>query len=368
VKHYIFVGCDSHEKTLVNKIAENNGPMETKKFGANRAGRQKLMEYLRERREGAGMAEVVVAYEASGHGFILCDELRKAGFQCHVLAPTKIERSSKQKRNKNDDRDAERLLDIVRGHYLAGTKLPAVWIPDQETRDDREPVRARQDLSDKQTTVKTQIQMLLKRNGLEKPEGIGSTWTKRYRQWLEGISQGEGNRTGMRQTLKSLLRQLQFLEQEIQQMDQVMKQVAERRRPIVEELMKEQGIGLMTALKYATDISDFRRFRRGRQVGAYFGLVPSSSESGENHDRKGHITREGSPSARKVLCQATWSRVRHDKQEREVYRRLVAKNPKKKKIALVACMRRLAVRLWHIGLQAQLRAEARAIQCAGQHA
>jgi transposase len=60
---------------------------------------------------------VVVAYEASSHGFILCDELRAAGFLCHVLAPTKIERSIKQKRNKNDDRDAERLLDIVRGHY-----------------------------------------------------------------------------------------------------------------------------------------------------------------------------------------------------------------------------------------------------------
>jgi len=36
----------------------------------------------------------------------------------------------------------------------------------------------------------------------------------------------------------------------------------------------------------------------------------------------------------------------------------VARNPKKKKIALVACMRRLAVRLWHIGFQAQLKMEA----------
>jgi transposase len=168
---------------------------------------------------------------------------------------------------------------------------------------------------------------------------------------------------GMRQALKTLLRQLQFLEQEIEQIDGAMRELANttRRKSIVDALMGEKGVGLTTALKYATDIGDFTRFRRGRQIGAFFGLAPSSNESGENNDRKGHITREGSPSARQVLCQATWSRVQHDKQEREVYQRLVAKNPKKKKIALVACMRRLAVRLWHIGLEAQLRMEAATI-------
>jgi len=360
VKNYIFVGCDSHEKVLVNKLAHNEGPIDTKKFSAKRAGREKLIEYLKERSRCAGGAKVVVAYEASGHGFILCDELQAAGFICHVLAPTKIERSSKQKRNKNDDRDAERLLDILRGHYLAGTKIPAVWVADRQTRDDREPVRARQDLSDKQTVVKTQIQMLLKRHGLEKPEGVGKSWTQRYRRWLEASSQnGPAIQSGMRQTLRCLMRQLQFLEQEIEQMDQIMRELADvpRRKPIVDELMKEKGVGLMTALKYTTDISDFKRFRRGRQVGAFFGLAPSSDESGDDNDRKGHITREGSPTARKVLCQAAWSRVQHDKKERDVYERLVSKNPKKKKIALVACMRRLAVRLWHVGLQAQLKME-----------
>jgi transposase len=346
---------------LVNKIAHNDGALETKKFNAGRAGRQKLIQYLRERSQQAGGAQVALAYEASSHGFILCDELKAAGFLCHVLAPTKIERSIKQKRNKNDDRDAEQLVGIVRGHYLAGNKMPAVWIPDLQTRDDREPVRARQDLSEKQTTAKTQVQMLLKRQGIEKPEGLGGSWTKRYRRWLEALGEaGPAIQSGMRQTLKSLLRQLQFLEEEIERMDQVLRELAhtQRRKPIIDELMKEKGVGLTTALKYATDIGDFKRFRRRRQVGAFFGLAPSSAESGDEKEKKGHITRQGSPTARKALCQATWSRVQHDKAEREVYRRLVMKNPKKKKIALVACMRRLSERLWQVGLQAQLRMEA----------
>ena len=49
------------------------------------------------------------------------------------------------------------------------------------------------------------------------------------------------------------------------------------------------------------------------------------------------------------LNQAVWNMIRFDPGEREVYERLVKKNPKKKKIAVVAVMRRLAVRLWHAG-------------------
>ena len=356
INNFIFVGCDSHDKTLVTRIAHNQDKSERKTFSASRAGRRKLIEHLKGRSDQTG-AKVVVAYEASGNGFILCDDLKKAGMECHVIAPTKIERSSKQKRNKNDDRDAERLLEMLRGHYLGGNKLPAVWIPDHQTRDDREIVAGRQDLSEKQSKIKTQVQMLLKRHGLERPEGIGSGWTKKYRRWLEGLSEDAGTGLGIRIRLKSLLRQLRFLEEEIQCADEGMKELAStaRWKPIVDELMKEKGIALKTALKYATDIGDFGRFRRGRQVGAYFGLTPSSAESGENDDRKGHITRQGPASSRKILCQATWSRVRHDKQEREVYMRIVEKNPKKKKIALVASTRRLAVRLWHIGRQAQLK-------------
>ena len=361
--NYIFVGNDSHDKTLVTRIAWNREAAERRTFSATRSGRKKMIEYLKKKSEACGGAKVVVVYEASGNGFTMCDEMKEAGFECHVLAPTKIERSAKQKRNKNDDRDALRLLDIVRGHYLGGTRLPAVWVPDLQTRDDREPVRGRQDLSQKQTAVKTQVQMLLKRNGIEKAEGIGKSWTKSYRQWLKALTEDAHQGCGMQKALASLLRQLEFLEQEIEQLNGAMEQLADtpRWKPIVQAMTKEKGVGLMTAMKYSTDIGDFTRFRRGRQVGAFYGLTPSSDESGENNDRKGHITRQGSPTGRQVLCQSAWSRVQHDEHEREVYRRLVLKNPKKKKIALVACMRRLAVKLWHIGVQAQLQMKVTAV-------
>jgi hypothetical protein len=51
---------------------------------------------------------------------------------------------------------------------------------------------------------------------------------------------------------------------------------------------------------------------------------------------------------RMVLCQATWVRVAYDEEEAAVYQRIVKKNPKHKKIAIVASMRRLGVLMWHI--------------------
>lgn len=353
--NYIFVGCDSHDKTLVTRIALNQEPTRKRTFGASRTGRQRFIEYLKGE-AALHNAKVVVAYEASGNGFILCDELKQAGLACHVLAPTKIERSLKEKRTKTDDRDADRLLEILRGHYLAGNRMPAVWVPDAQTRDDRETVRTRQDLTVKLTAAKTQVQMLLKRNGVEKPEGMGGSWSKTYRHWLKEMAETTTSR-GRQTALASLLRQVEFLEGEIERIDQAMKQLSEtpRLKPIVDALIRQKGVGLTIALRYATDIGDFSRFRRGRQIGAYYGLAPTSNESGENHDRKGHITREGSPGTRQLLCQAAWATVRYDEKEREVYRRLIGKNPKKKKIALVACMRRLAVRLWHVGLEAQMK-------------
>ena len=58
------------------------------------------------------------------------------------------------------------------------------------------------------------------------------------------------------------------------------------------------------------------------------------------------------------MCQAVWARVRTDIPERAVYERICTKNPKHKKKGVVAVMRRLAVRMWHVALAAQQRAPA----------
>ena len=349
MEKYIFAGIDLGDKNSVTRIAVDREKGERLGFVNTRGGRARLFKELNRQADQAGGAKILLAYEASSCGFVLRDEAQARGMICWVLAPTKMEKSVEQKRNKNDDRDADDVLEKLRGHVLAGNRLPTVWVPDVETRDDREVLRTRLALSEKQTQVKAQIQMLLKRYGLEKPADLGSTRSKQYGQWLEQLSVSASLGWGTRQSLASLLRQLRGIEQEMENLDKLVRQLGSqpRHKPIVEALMKEKGVGLLTALVYRTEIGQARRFRRGRHVGKFVGLTPTSHESGQQQDRKGHISRQGPPRLRKVLCQASWVHVRYDPHSRAVYQRLVAKNPKKKKIALVAVMRRLAVRLWH---------------------
>jgi transposase len=100
-------------------------------------------------------------------------------------------------------------------------------------------------------------------------------------------------------------------------------------------------------------MGDLTRFTNRRQISAYLGLAPRSYESGEANDRKGHITRQGSSRLRAALCQAVWSRIRERGPDHAGYQRLVERNPKHKKIAVVAIMRRLGVRMWHKAHDAQ---------------
>ena len=113
---------------------------------------------------------------------------------------------------------------------------------------------------------------------------------------------------------------------------------------------------MLTALVFLVELGDLSRFRNRRQVGAYLGLVPATSESGQQTDRKGHLTRQGPARVRKVLNQAVWVRRVHEPKTKAFFDDLEQRAPKRKKIHAVAHMRKLGILLWHRGLEAQQRA------------
>ena len=364
----ILVGCDLHEKSLLLKIARGRAASAKRSWRNTPEDWDKMLADLRRRAAGA---TIVFAYEASALGFGLYDFLTGAGVETYVLAPTKIAKSPRERRTKCDEKDAERLLDLLRGHVLAGNALPDVWIPDPQTREDREVVRARLDLSVKAVRVKAQAKMLLKRNGLRRPEGLGKGWTLAYRAWLRGLAGKKSALVyGARVALASLVRQLASLEKELKALDREIEALSrtERYAETARRMVEEGHVGLFTAMVMLTELGDLRRFTNRKQLGAFLGLTPSSHETGEDSDRKGHITHQGPWRVRRALCQMVWTLLRTDPEEKAYYERVVAKNPKKKMIAVVACMRRLAVRLWHLGLEAQRDAgvfEGRAVRRAG---
>jgi transposase len=237
--------------------------------------------------------------------------------------------------------------------------MPSVWVPDPQTRDDRELVRLRLAVAEDKSAAQVRIRWLLKRNGVESP-GL-KAWTDAYWCWLGSMAMHR-LKAGAAAALASLMREVEWLRSEVRRLDDQVWDLSQRARyrSVVDALCRFSGVGVLTAMVYLTEMGDLSRFANRREVGAYLGLVPSSFETGQDADRKGHITRQGPSRVRKVLCQAVWSRLRWVDWEREAYDRIVARNPQHKKIAVVARMRVLGVRMWHEGLAAQesLRAEA----------
>jgi transposase len=260
----------------------------------------------------------------------------------------------------NDHRDARAILALLRGHLLAGSELPAVWIPDHATRDDRELVRARLDAGAKLAKVKNQIKSLLKRHELRRPADSGESWTLAYVSWLRWLARERGGPAkrplgpGTRAALGSLLRQMDSQDREVVQLEKAVVALSKKPRYTkpARAMTALKGVGPLTAMVFLTEIGDLTRFRNRRQLASFLGLVPRVDESGKADDRKGHIHRQGPSRVRKVVNQAVWAAIRSDAQLAAAYGRIARKHPKRKKIAVVAAMRRLSVVMWHRGLDA----------------
>ena len=97
----------------------------------------------------------------------------------------------------------------------------------------------------------------------------------------------------LHQVIEPLLEQLDLLSGEIARRDEELAGMA-REIPAVERLQQIPGVGPITSLYFVLSIDDPHRFRRCRDVAAFFGLRPSMRESG-GASHYGRITKEGDP-------------------------------------------------------------------------
>ena len=348
----IIVGVDMHVKNLVCELGYGKDFPHKKTFNNELSGHKSLFSHIEELKKLHGTNDVLIGYEASGLGYVLYDRAINEGYRCSVLAPTELLRSATGFKKKTDKKDASYIYETLRGHVLAGNRLRNIWIPDKEFREDRDLVRTWFDISTKITRVKVQVQTLLKKYGLKRPEGIES-WTKAFNDWI--IHERSQRSKGFQVSLDSLLRQLDFLNSESKLIEKEVKDLSQMKRykRMCDALLEIKGVGLKTAMTFIVEMGDMMRFQNRRQVGAYIGLVPSSFESGDADDRKGRITRSGPFRIRSILNQSLWAHLRYNGEEKQYFDKIVAKNPKRKKKATVACMRRLAIRMWHTASDAE---------------
>jgi transposase len=336
-----YVGLDVHPETTVASWGRPQESVKRLEVPTTEAGFRIL--HLRIGREG-----IWAAYEASSCGFVPYDMLRGMGWQVSVIPPTHLKRSQKSKKDKADAKDADDLRDVVMAHGELGTKMAEVSIPNRELRDDRELTRQRLQLGEKGSAVKAGILQLLRRHGVDRPESMKSKWTKTHVAWLRGLT-GENSPLPpvTRGVLASHVRELDFLEKEKETADEALDTLSRKPRyaEAVERMTRHKGVGQLTAMVVLLEMGDPGRFRNRRQVGSFFGLVPSRCDSGNKVDHLGHITRMGPSRARKVLNQAAWVFLRCHAGWKAWFKQVAARRGKKR--ALVALMRKLSIILWH---------------------
>lgn len=76
------------------------------------------------------------------------------------------------------------------------------------------------------------------------------------------------------------------------------------RNELCRRFMAIPGVGPVTALSFMTTIDDPSRFRRSRDVAAYFGLTSRRWQSGSSIDVQGRISKAGDPDVRRALYEA----------------------------------------------------------------
>ena len=74
--------------------------------------------------------------------------------------------------------------------------------------------------------------------------------------------------------------------------------------PVVRRLGCLRGISTLTGFALAVEIGDWQRFT-GANIGAFVGLVPTESSSGQSRSQ-GSITKTGNTHARRPLVEAAW--------------------------------------------------------------
>ena len=239
--------------------------------------------------------------------------------------------------NKSDVHDAEGLAHMARTGWFK-----AVHIKDSATHMDRAGLKVRGQLIKAHGAMRGQLRGLLKLFGLR----LGKVTTPGKR--AERLEALFTQKPQLRPILAPLIEALVGLEKQIRLSSRHLKARAQA-DPICRRLMSTPSIGPIIALTYKSSIEDPARFERGEVVGAYAGLAPRRSQSGEK-DVKGRISKAGDPLLRSALYEAAnnlLSRVKRPCALQTWGKALAAtKGAKRARVAVARKLAGLLHRLW----------------------
>ena len=160
------------------------------------------------------------------------------------------------------------------------------------------------------TRVKNGLQHLMLNRGVQKKRKL---WSAAGQQALRELPL-QGWAAQRRQDLLVLLKSL---DEQIGQLDQAAEETAQRDKMVC-LLRTQPGVGPITGLAFVVTIGDATRFRRGKQVASYLGLIPRERSSG-GKQRLGSISKQGNRFVRMLLVEAVHNVIRLEEGFRKQY-------------------------------------------------
>jgi transposase len=240
----------------------------------------------------------------------------------------------KQGPDKTDHGDAWHLANLLRVNYL-----PEVWLADEHTRQLRHLIRYRQALVADAKDVKLRIRSLLKEDCIA--ETCSATpWTKTWLAWLAGAALPEHSRWIVEEQ-RALWT---HLEEKIAAVEQRLKEITAD-DPVVQKLLEQAEVGLVTALLLRAVIGSFQRFRSGKQLSRYCGTTPCNASSGKRQSDSGLVP-AGHDDLRAALIQLAKRLPRKDPHWREFKERMRPRKPAN--VIAAAIANRWLRRLYHV--------------------
>jgi transposase len=282
----LIIGCDFHPSFQQVSIFDNQtGEVQERRLGH----RQEAEEFYR----SLGAEEVRVGMEAYGHYPWFERLLGELGHELWLGDAAEI-RAREVRKQKTDRRDAEHLLQLLRDD-----RFPRIWVPSLEERDVRQLLVHRHKQVQSRTRIKNQLQAMALSQGVQRRRKLWTSVGRAELEKLELLPYADQRR-------KQLLESLDRMEAEMTQLNRRVEEEAAR-RPAAVRLMSHPGVGPVTALAMVLTLGPAKRFGSAKQVGSYFGLIPSEHSSG-GRQQLGRISKQGSSFLRFLLVEKGVSR------------------------------------------------------------
>ena len=292
MKTIAYAGTDVHQESITACVYVGNEqePYIEKRMPNERKVVEKFYKRLSQE------YDVRACYEASGNGYVFYRWLKELGISCEVIAPSLIPKKSGD-RHKTDKRDALKLA-----RYYRNGELTTVYIPEENEEASRSIVRLREQLSREARNAKQYLLKFLQLRGLSYKEG--SNWTLKHRRYLRGL---KFEQRLEQRVFDEYMLLLTYKEESLRKVDEEIYELAhgDIYRERVERLTMLKGVKETTAMGLITELVDFKRFSRPREMMAYLGLIPGERSSGEEQTFQG-ITKTGNIRVRRLLIEAAW--------------------------------------------------------------